>query len=274
MARTILLTGGASGLGRAMTEALLLDGHSVAIADLDRQAIDRTLAANAAAGGRSSGFPVDLASPGACERLVVEVEARLGPIEVLVNNAGIGTAAIREDGQPRKFWEVPPETYDRIFAVNATAPFRLAAILAPHMVGRGWGRIVNITTGLESMLRVCFYGGSKAANEAHVSCMALQLAGTGVTANVITPGGYTYTAMTRDSGIPENQMYKAEIMAGPARWLASDASDGVSARRFVGRLWDNRLPPDAAAEVAGFPVGWTGFGSAQTSSIHERHKQA
>jgi len=270
MARTILITGGASGLGRAMVEGLLPDGHRVAIGDLNQQSIEETLAANGDAGERLAAFQVDLASPGACERLVADVEARFGPIDVIVNNAGIGSAAVNDQGQPRRFWEAPPEIYDRIFAVNATAPFRLASILAPGMIERGWGRIVNVTTGLQPMLRVCFYGGSKAATEAHTSCMALQLEGSGVTANVITPGGHTYTAMTRNSGIPEQQMYKATIMAGPIRWLASDASNGVNARRFVGRLWDNSLPPDAAAEIAGFPVAWTGFGASQTASLHEQ----
>jgi NAD(P)-dependent dehydrogenase (short-subunit alcohol dehydrogenase family) len=270
MARTILITGGASGLGRAMAEGLLADGHRVAIGDLNPQSIEETLAANSKAGERLAAFEVDLAAPGACERLVTEVEARFGPVEVIVNNAGLGSAAVNAGGPARRFWEAPPEVYDRIFAVNATAPFRLASILAPGMIGRGWGRIVNVTTGLQAMLQVCFYGGSKAVTEAHTACMALQLEGSGVTANVITPGGHTYTGMTRNSGIPQDQMYKAAIMAGPMRWLASDASNGISARRFVGRLWDDSLPPDAAAKIAGFPVAWTGFGATQTSSLHER----
>jgi NAD(P)-dependent dehydrogenase (short-subunit alcohol dehydrogenase family) len=105
------------------------------------------------------------------------------------------------------------------------------------------------------------YGGSKAANEAHTAIMAQDLAGTGVTANVLVPGGPTNTRMIpEESGLNRAALLQPEIMIPPLLWLASDASHGVTGRRFIAALWDPKLPPAQAAEKAGAPAAWPNLG--------------
>jgi 3-oxoacyl-[acyl-carrier protein] reductase len=113
-----------------------------------------------------------------------------------------------------------------------------------------------------SEFRVPVYGGSKAALEAHTAAMAKDLAGTGVTANVLVPGGAAVSRMTMGLGVPRERLIPAEVMAPPTVWLASDASNSVSGRRFIARKWDVSIPPSEAAELAGDPVAWTGYGAA------------
>jgi 3-oxoacyl-[acyl-carrier protein] reductase len=111
------------------------------------------------------------------------------------------------------------------------------------------------------MLRFAVYGGSKAALEAHTASMAQDLAGTGVTANVLVPGGGAATRMVEGLGLPMSSFIDPEVMAAPIVWLASEASNGVTGRRFIARSWDPALPPDEAAAVAGAPVAWSGYGT-------------
>jgi NAD(P)-dependent dehydrogenase (short-subunit alcohol dehydrogenase family) len=90
--------------------------------------------------------------------------------------------------------------------------------------------------------------------------MAADLAGTGVTANVLAPGGPADTRMTKGVKVPPEALIPADCMAAPAVWLSSNASDGVTAKRILGIKWDRTLPPAQAALAAAAPVAWTGFG--------------
>ena len=130
--------------------------------------------------------------PVSLQRLL-RIEEKFGSIDVLINNAGIFVSAIREDfrQRPLRFWEIDAETLKRFFRINAIAPMILASKLAPGMVARRFGRIVNVTTSLSTMIRggVTPYGGTKASLEAHSAIMAQDLEGTGVTVNVLVPGG-------------------------------------------------------------------------------------
>jgi NAD(P)-dependent dehydrogenase (short-subunit alcohol dehydrogenase family) len=101
------------------------------------------------------------------------------------------------------------------------------------------------------------YGPSKAALEALSAIMAKDLDGTGVTVNVLVPGGITNTPMVSESGFDRAQMIQPEVMAPPLLWLVSDAARKVTGRRFLGVHWDPALPPEQAAEKAGAPVAWT-----------------
>jgi NAD(P)-dependent dehydrogenase (short-subunit alcohol dehydrogenase family) len=121
------------------------------------------------------------------------------------------------------------------------------------------GRIVNVTTSLGTMINPGFpiYGPSKAALEALSAIMAKDLDGTGVTVNVLVPGGITNTPMVSESGFDGAKMIQPEVMAPPLLWLVSDAAGKVTGRRFLGVHWDPTLPPEQAAEKAGAPVAWT-----------------
>src|SRR4029077_16066293 len=187
--------------------------------------------------------------------------ARFGRIDILVNNAGIGPGAIRPDSwqRPLKFWEITPDQWRRFVAVHTTAPLALANAVVPEMMRQGWGRIVNVTTSLGTMLNAGSptYGPSKAALEALSAIMAKDLDGTGVTVNVLVPGGITNTPMVSESGFDRAKMIQPEVMAPPLVWLVSDAAGKVTGRRFLGVHWDPTLPPEEAAEKAGALVAWT-----------------
>ena len=137
----------------------------------------------------------------------------------------------------------------------------MARAVAPHMLRAKWGRIITVTTSLGTMVRAGYllYGASKAAAESATAIMAADLAGTGVTANVLVPGGVTNTPLVGDDAGDRGKMLQPEIMVPPLLWLVSDAAAGVNARRFVAADWDPALPGVQAAEKAGVPIAWLGI---------------
>lgn len=265
--KTVIVTGGGRGIGRAMALGLVRAGARVAVTDLDQAGLAEVAeeAGRAGAGRSLLTVVADVARDESATRVVREAVEAFGRVDVLVNNAGIGQDAIRRDffKVPVKFWEVEPATWRRIVDVNANAPYLMARAAVPSMLARRWGRIINVTTSLDTMIRGGFapYGGSKAANEAHTAIMAQDLAGTGVTANVLVPGGPTNTRMIpQESVVNRAALLQPEIMIPPLVWLASEASDGVTGRRFIAALWDPRLPTVQAAERAGAPAAWASLG--------------
>ena len=176
-----------------------------------------------------------------------------------MNNAGIGVSSIRPDAERNhpSIEEIDRPLWERFFAVNVTGPMLMVRAAAPHMRKSGWGRIVNNTTSFFTMLRVLPYGASKAALEAMSAIWAKEFEGSGVTVNVLVPGGPTDTPFVADeSGIPRDKMLKPAVMEAPIRWLASHASDGVTGKRFVAALWDPNEDDATAANKAGAPIGW------------------
>ena len=273
--RVALVTGAAGGLGGRMAEALLDAGCRVVLAGTRAAALRDAFARFPAAQRHCA--EADLSREGAAEELAKEAVDAFGRIDILVNNAGVSTSAI--DGfppdRPVPLWSIPTAMLERFYRVNTLAPLRLAAALAPPMVERGWGRIVNVSTGLGTMLSFGGYGGSKAALEAETACLAKALAGTGVTVNVLLPGGPTATRMTRNFPAPASRMLQPEIVIGPILYLASDASCGVTGRRFVAKDWDPALPAERAAALAGAPAAWEALvpqASATDSNLPGRHE--
>lgn len=264
MASAAILTGAASGLGRAMVLGLLGAGIDVAAVDKD-EVLLRELASVAAErrlAGALQTITADLLQQESFAAILDAALARFGGIDALVNNAGIGQSSVRADQRrnPIRFWEITPEQWRRFVAVNATAPLLLARAVAPHMIERGHGRIVTVTTSLGTMIRggYVLYGASKAAAEAATAIMAADLAGTGVTANVLVPGGMTDTRIIPESEVPErHKLLRPEIMVAPLLWLLSDGAAGATARRFLGVHWDPSLPAEQAAERCGAPIAWT-----------------
>jgi NAD(P)-dependent dehydrogenase (short-subunit alcohol dehydrogenase family) len=261
--RVAIVTGAAGGIGKAMTRALLAAGIQVAGVDRDREPLE-ALAGSAREQGKGSELltiQTDLAKDSAAEEITKATRDRFSRIDILVNNAGIGPGAIRSDSwqRPLKFWEITPDQWRRFVAVHTTAPLTLTNAVVPDMMRQGWGRIVNVTTSLGTMLNAGSptYGPSKAALEALSAIMAKDLDGTGVTVNVLVPGGITNTPMVSESGFDRAQMIQPEVMAPPLLWLVSDAAGKVTGRRFLGVHWDPELPPEQAAEKAGAPVAWT-----------------
>jgi NAD(P)-dependent dehydrogenase (short-subunit alcohol dehydrogenase family) len=262
--RVAIVTGAAGGIGRAMTRALLAEGIRVAAVDRDREPLE-ALAASAREQGKAAELLIigaDLTDDSAADAIAKAAGGKFGRIDILVNNAGIGPGAIRPDSwqRPLKFWEITPDQWRRFVAVHTTAPLALTNAVVPEMMRRGWGRIINITTSLGTMLNAGSptYGPSKAALEALSAIMAKDLDGTGVTVNVLVPGGVTNTPMISDeAGFDRTKLIQPEVMAPPLVWLVSNAAGNVTGRRFLAVHWDSKLPPEEAAEKAGAPVAWT-----------------
>jgi len=232
-------------------------------------------------GDRKLPIQTDLINASAIEEITKAACDRFGHIDILVNNAGIGPGAIRPDSwqRPLKFWEITPDQWRRFVAVHTTAPLALTNAVVPEMMRQGWGRIINVTTSLGTMLNAGSptYGPSKAALEALSAIMAKDLDGTGVTVNVLVPGGMTNTPMISDeAGFDRAKLIQPEVMVPPLLWLVSDAAGKVTGRRFLGVHWDAKLTPEEAAEKAGAPVK-PGPASRQCRSpraVPSRHRRA
>ena len=255
--KVALITGGGGVLGSAMADALLRAGASVLLADVDGDA-----AISAATGlsdkfaGRVTAATCDITSEADCDRAVNLAVEKFGGLHVLVNNAGKGPAHIERAPKTKsfKFWEADPDAWREIIDINVSGTYLMARAATPHLVKNGWGRIVNISTGISMMQRVesSPYGVSKAAIESETLIWAQDLAGTGVTVNSLQPGGAIDTPFFHEAGRKAMQAQGREpqspsILASPIVWLASEYSDGCTGSRMVARQWDDSLPVDEAA---------------------------
>jgi NAD(P)-dependent dehydrogenase (short-subunit alcohol dehydrogenase family) len=258
-----IVTGAGSGIGRAMTLGLL--GAGIDVVAVDREAPWLDELAGAVAPRRLAGqlqtVQSDLSDPASFDRIAAAALEAAGRIDILVSNAGIGQGSIRADQRrnPLRFWEITPGQWDRFVAVNATAPLMLARAVVPHMLRAKRGRIITVTTSLGTMLREGYmlYGASKAAAEAATAVMSADLAGTGVTANVLVPGGMTDTRIVPDTAVADrSKLLQPEIMVAPLLWLVSDDAAGVTGRRFLAAHWDTALAPAASADKCGAPIAW------------------
>ncbi|WP_431878643.1 SDR family NAD(P)-dependent oxidoreductase [Amycolatopsis sacchari] len=235
-ARVCLVTGASRGIGKAVAERLAAAGHDVALTARSREGVE---AAAADVKERNSGRAVlgvvaDLTVPADVERMFTEVERALGPVEVLVANAGSGSAA--------PLVETTDEQWQHMIELNLTAPFRCVRRALPAMLDAGWGRIVVVASVVakrgESL--VSAYTASKHGVLGLVRAAAAEYAREGVTVNAICPG-YVDTPMTAET--------VASISARSGRGLA-EARQALARRQPIGRLVD----PGEVAEAVHFCV--------------------
>lgn len=264
-ARVAVVTGAGGGLGGVMAEALLAEGHRVVAVDIDAAALARFRERNARAAERILPVEADIADEAVCRHVVDAAVERFGALHILVHNAGIGMSGLRPDAEVNlpTAEELTPEVWHRFFAVNVHGAFYLTRTALPYMKAAGWGRILHNTTSFLTMLRVLPYGATKAALECMAAVWAQELEGTGITVNVLVPGGPTDTAFISDAaGWDRARMIRPTVMGPPAAWLCSPAADAVTGRRFIAANWDAALPPQEAAERAGASIGWPDLAAA------------
>lgn len=179
-----VVTGGAHSLGRAFCEALAAEGADIAIADV-RDGTATAAALEATFKVRARSWRVDVSDEGAVARFAAEVTAAFGPVGVLVNNA-----ALFAELPALTFHAFPAELWDRVMAVNVKGPFLMAKHLAPAMIDRGRGKIINIGSGTayKGMTEMLAYVTSKAAILGLTRCLARELGPHGINVNTLAPG--------------------------------------------------------------------------------------
>ena len=266
--KTAIVTGAARGMGRAMAAGLLRAGYAVAAVDNHAPSLEELMSAMRAEGRDQSllTIEIDLTRPDAAAEILSRSVARFGQVDILVNNAGIGRDSIWQDNWKHKhsFFDIQPDQWRRFFEVNVHAHFMMVHTIVPRMIEQGWGRVVANTTSLSTMLvrGGAPYGQPKAAHESMMAAMSAELEGTGVTANVLVPGGLTNTSMvTPTTPVPRSEMIQPEAMVPPLLWLISDDAADINAQRIVARRWDMNIPPREALKLAGAPIGWSTAGS-------------
>ena len=260
--RSILITGGSRGLGREMALALADAGAHIAITgSAPSAALDKTHSEIAAKTPTIS-VAADVADPTAATQAVEETITAFGKIDVLINNAGLGMRLISEtfNTVPTKFWEAEANAWSRIVDANVNGPFHMTSAAVPHMLAQGFGKVINISTSDITMVRNGYspYGPTKAFLETASRVWAADLTGTGVDMNVLLPGGATDTDLlppSPDKKGADGNLLSPGIMRAPIRWLASNASNGVTGGRFIARLWPTTgaLPGAARVDIGAKP---------------------
>lgn len=268
--RSAVVTGGLRGLGEAMTIGLAGAGYAVlAIGHIEPDVTSmRDRCAQLGLAGAVVPHCADLRDPAACDAALAQAEEHFGRVDILVNNAGLTFTTIAPDRFRRqtvqRFYECSDDIVQAVMDTNFVAADRMARRVAPRMVKQGWGRIVNVTTKLDTMNRAGSspYGPSKAALELATEIWAKELEGTGVTVNIVNPGtGASTPGMAQEARDASRKgrmprLLEPEEMVPPLLWTVSDAADTVNGYRFDANRWDVSLAPIEAARRCARPAGF------------------
>lgn len=252
--RVALITGGTSGLGRAMALGYAAAGGRVLAVGHLAEDRDRLAAEIAGTPLHNRLYPLlaDLRHPAECDRVVAAALASFGALDILVNCAGLTFTTISPDRfrrtTPQKFWEVSDAITQAVIDTNIVAHDQMTRRVAPRLVAQGWGRIINVTTKLDTMNREGsgLYGATKAALEMATEVWAQEVAGSGLTINILNPGAGANTPgmaeeMRAQHRVGKVRLTEPEEMVPPFLFLASPSSDAVNGYRFDANLWDPEL---------------------------------
>jgi NAD(P)-dependent dehydrogenase (short-subunit alcohol dehydrogenase family) len=281
--RVVIVTGAGRGFGRLIALALLEQGARVV--GTAARAADELRETEALAKRSSSGaflaVLADVSDAAACENVVAQTVAAYGRVDALINNAARGPMEANPDyfAAKPKFWDTAPDAYRRMVEANLIGAFFMARAVTPKFVAQRFGRIVNLSTSGPTMIMQggAAYGATKAGLEAATAQWAKDLDGTGVTANVLLPGGPADTALIPGGVVGARAMkdfragkdpkgvegrvgglMPASVIVPPALWLCADESSAWNGRRFVAKDWDDELPwaqaaANAASEAQPYP---------------------
>jgi NAD(P)-dependent dehydrogenase (short-subunit alcohol dehydrogenase family) len=244
--RVALVTGAGRGIGRAVALALAAEGARVAVSARTTAELDEVVGLVEKRGGQALALSADLSDRTVPARIVAQVKQAWGPIEILVNNAGVGSS-----GDPRPVVSFNDDYWDLSLAVNLTAPYLLSKAVLPDMLARRWGRIINVASinGKIGSLHGAAYTASKHGLLGLTRTLALETAAERITVNAICPGPVhtvmndrriEYDAERRGIGLAEleagltpiGRRLEPEEIAPWAVYLAGDAAAAVTGQAF------------------------------------------
>jgi 3-oxoacyl-[acyl-carrier protein] reductase len=178
--KVILITGAGSGLGQALAVAAGQAGGKVICAGRRKERIQKTAEKVTKAGGAGTAVEMDVADEKSVEKGLKEAEKETGPVEILINNAGIITGM-------KAVQDLPVEEWDRIMATNVRGPYLLIRAIMPGMIQRGFGRIVNISAPIKHLPKAAAYCASKCALDSLTKAVSYELKGVDVLINAVEP---------------------------------------------------------------------------------------
>jgi NAD(P)-dependent dehydrogenase (short-subunit alcohol dehydrogenase family) len=252
--KRVLITGATSGLGFAMAKALVSEGARVFVTGRYRERVNKAVFDLQALSGECQGAVMDVRDEQSIRSGLAEM-LRLGQgIDILINNAGIGMRTVSPKflTDPKLFWEISADGFRNLIDTNLTGYFLVAKEVVPHFLKAARGRIINISMNHETMRRRGFipYGPSRAGTESLSHIMAQDLGSSGVTVNLLLPGGATTTGMIPDE-VPapmRPQIFSPDVMGEPVVFLCSDEAGRVNDQRIV------------AKDFTHWKEEWTGVG--------------
>ena len=229
--KVVVVTGAASGIGRATAQKFAEEGARVVVADVDATRGEEAAAAIRSQGGRADFMPIDMTNTASIDAFGAAVQAKFGAVDVLVNGAGWGRTA--------PFWEGTPDFWDKLVALNFVGPMQLTKVLLPAMIERSSGRIVNVSSdaGRVGSLGETVYSGAKGGLIAFTKSLAREVSRYQINVNCVCPGPTDTPLMAAvpekvqeglKKAIPFRRLAKPSEIADAIVFFASDRASYVT----------------------------------------------